>query len=160
MPNESLFKRIFAFIFAKLLKINSSAQKVALGFGLGVFSGILPGTGPLFAIFLAFVFKANRAAAVLASILTNTWFSIATFVLAIKVGSVILNLHWQKVQQKAGLLFKDASLAKFLKFSFFDVLLPIFIGYLAIGVILGLVSYLIILLIMRRYPHGNKTIHQ
>lgn len=154
-----MFKKIIDFLFVKLFKINDSAQKIALGLGLGVFSGILPGTGPVAALFLAFIFRANRIAALLGSILTNTWFSLITFILAIKVGSAILKLNWQQVEQKTRLLSKDFGLVKFFKLSFFDVFLPIFLGYIAIGLILGLVSYLIALLVIRKNFLRSKTIH-
>ena len=110
-----MLKKIITFLFAKLFKINDSAQKIAFGVGLGVFSGLLPGIGPVAALFLAFIFRANRAAALLGSILTNTWLSFLTFILAIKVGSAILKLSCQQVQQKAQLLIRDFSLVKFFK---------------------------------------------
>ena len=150
MPKESVFKRVFHFIFAKLFIINDSAEKIALGVGLGVFSGLMPGTGPAAALFLAFIFQANRAAALLGSILTNTWLSIITFILAIKVGSIVLSRHWQEVYQKAHGLIRDFHWISFFKLSFLDVLLPVIIGYLIIGLFLGLISYLIVLLIIRK----------
>ena len=75
-----MLKKIPGFIFDKLFKINDSAEKIALGVGLEVFSGLMPGTGPTAALFLAFIFRANRAAALLGSMLTNTWLSVVTFI--------------------------------------------------------------------------------
>lgn len=159
MAEESGFKKIVNFIFFRLFKINDSAQKIALGVGLGVFSGLMPGTGPVAAIFLAFIFRANRAAALFGSLLTNTWLSLVTFILAIKAGSVILKMDWHKVQQKAQILAQDFSWFKFFKLSFFEVLLPVVTGYLVIGLILGALCYLITFLIIRRNFYGSKTIH-
>jgi len=154
-----MFKKVINFIYIKLFKINDSATKIALGVGLGVFAGLIPGTGPAAAVFLALIFKANRAAALLGSLLTNTWLSVVTFVLAIKTGSVILRLNWQQVHQKTQVLISDFSWAKFFKLSFLDVLLPVVAGYMVIGFILGPASYLITLLIIKRSFHGNKEIH-
>ena len=151
------FKKIINFIFAKFFQINDSAHKIALGVGLGVFSGLLPGTGPAAALFLAFVFRANRAAALLSSLLTNTWLSLVTFILAIKLGSVILKASWKEVYQKAGGLINDFHWVKFFKLSFAEVLVPVITGYLIMGLFLGLVSYLLTLFLIRRYPHGSKT---
>ena len=89
---------LFNLFYERLFKINDSPQKIALGLGLGVFAGILPGTGPLAALFLAFIFRANRASALLGSLATNTWISFVTFVLAIKIGSAILEVSWLDVQ--------------------------------------------------------------
>jgi hypothetical protein len=152
-----MLKKITNFIVAKLFKINDSAQKIALGVGLGVFSGLIPGTGPAAALFLAFIFRANRAAALLGSILTNTWLSLVTFIFAVKVGSVVLSRHWQEVYQKAQGLIRDFHWGNFLKLSFLDVVLPVIIGYLIIGLFLGLVSYLVVLLIARKSFHKRKT---
>lgn len=157
-----MFKKIISFVFARLaalFKINDSAQKIALGAGLGVFSGLMPGTGPVAALFLAFVFRANRAAALLGSIFTNTWLSLATFILAIKLGSVILKLRWEEVYQQAQGLIRDFHWAKFFKLSFSGALLPVIIGYIIIGLSLGAISYLATLLILRRNFDGRKTIH-
>lgn len=159
MPEESKFKKIINFLFAKLFKINDTAEKIALGVGLGVFSGLMPGTGPVAALFLAFIFKANRAAALLGSLLTNTWLSFVTFILAIKLGSVILSRDWQQVQYKAQSLVRDFTWARFFKLSFLDVLLPLIVGYLIIGLVLGVFGYLITLLLIRRNSHGSKTVH-
>ncbi len=152
MVKESGLKKIISFSFAKLFKINDSPQKIALGVGLGVFSGLMPGSGPAAALFLAFVFRANRAAALLVSIFTNTWLSVVTFILAIKIGSMVLNRHWQEVYQKAQGLIYDFHWVKFFKLSFLEVVLPVMIGYLIIGLCLGLVSYLVVLLIIKKKP--------
>ena len=156
MRKEPLFKKIVSFIFSKLFKINDSAQKIALGVGLGVFTGLMPGTGPAAALFLAFIFKANRAAALCGSILTNTWLSLVTFILAIKVGSAILKLHWQEVYQKGVTLIQDFHWAKFFKLSFLEVLLPVILGYLIIGICLGVVSYFIVLSIIKKNPYLTR----
>lgn len=135
-----MFKKTINFIISELFKINDTPQKIALGVGLGVFTGLLPGTGPIAALFLAFIFKANRAAALLGSLLTNTWLSLVFFALAIQAGNVILSFSGQKAQWP-------------------KVLLPAIIGYLIIGLILSILSYIITLLIIRRNFHGSKTTH-
>lgn len=149
MPEGLVFKKFITVIFSKLFKINDSPRKVALGVGLGVFSGLMPGTGPVAALFLAFIFRANRAAALLGSLLTNTWLSLVTFILAVKAGSLVLGLHWQDVDRKMQGLLHDFSWAKFFKLSFLDVLLPVITGYLIIGLLLATASYLLTLSIIK-----------
>ncbi|PIR13657.1 MAG: hypothetical protein COV50_05635, partial [Flavobacteriales bacterium CG11_big_fil_rev_8_21_14_0_20_35_7] len=63
--------------------MNDTPQRIALGLGLGSALGMLPGTGPLAALFLAVVFKVNRASAFLGSLATNIWLSLVTFLLAL-----------------------------------------------------------------------------
>ncbi|PIQ87921.1 MAG: hypothetical protein COV73_01565 [Candidatus Omnitrophica bacterium CG11_big_fil_rev_8_21_14_0_20_43_6] len=154
-----MLAKLIHFVFSKLFKINDSPEKIALGVGLGVFAGLIPGTGPAAALFLAFIFRANRAAALFGGLITNTWLSVVTFILAIKVGSVILKMNWQAVQAQVQELLKNSGWAGLFQFSFFKVLLPVILGYLVIGLILGLLSYSLTLLIIRRNFYGNKTAH-
>ena len=137
----------------RLRRLLDSKIAIALGVGLGVFSGLMPGTGPAAALFLAFIFRANRAAALLGSILTNTWLSVVTFILAVKAGSMVLGRHWQEVYQKAQSLIRDFHWVSFFKLSLLDVVFPLVIGYLIIGLFLGLLSYLVVLMIIKRTIH-------
>ncbi len=157
MRKDNLLKKILGFFLEKLFKINDSPQKIAAGVALGVFSGILPGTGPAAALFLAFIFKANRAAALFAAILTNTWLSLLTFILAIKVGSAILKINWMQVKRDAEGAISGFHWIGLFKVSFLKVIFPLFIGYLAIGIAAGLLSYLVTLFIIRRHLDGHKT---
>lgn len=143
--------------YFKLIRTNDSAQKIALGFGLGVFLGVIPGTGILAALFLAFVFKLNRISALLGSLLTNTWISIATFLLSIKLGSVIMKLDWQEVRRQLAQSFDEFRLADLLNSSFLKIILPVLVGYFIISLILGIVAYLIVLLIVRIIRHESKS---
>ncbi|MDD5725362.1 MAG: DUF2062 domain-containing protein [Candidatus Omnitrophica bacterium] len=155
MFGKNVLTRSGRYLIDKLIKINDTPQKISLGVALGVFAGFLPGTGPAAALFLAFIFKANRAAAFLGGLLTNTWLSIITFVLAIKVGSVILNTDWRNVQYQVRSLFHDFTWANLFKLSVIEVILPVALGYLIIGIFLGTVSYFISLAIIRRNFHGD-----
>lgn len=127
-------KRFFRLIYLKLFRINDTPGKVALGAGLGVFSGILPGTGPLAAICLAIILRANRAAALLGSLITNTWLSFLIFLPAVKAGSFLLGAQWQQIHGE--------SLRG-------KVILPAIVGYLIMGFILGAVTYVITLAAIR-----------
>ena len=135
-------------MFDKLFKINDTPQKIALGFGLGMFAGILPGTGPVAAIFLAVIFRANRASALLGSLLTNTWLSVVTFLLSIKLGSAILGLNWHNVRQEWFAFFKGFHWSALFKLSILKAILPVVIGYILVAFCFGLLAYLISLIII------------
>ncbi len=145
-----MFRKIIDFIVFELFRIDDSDQKIALGVGLGVFLGFIPGTGPAAALFLSVLFKINRAAALFGSMLTNTWLSLLTFVFAIKAGSVVLGRHWQDVYRNAHGLIADFHWSGFFKLSFLDVILPILVGYLIIGLFIGLSAYIVTLLLIRK----------
>ncbi|MDO8662702.1 MAG: DUF2062 domain-containing protein [Candidatus Omnitrophota bacterium] len=142
--------RIKDFLYQKLFIINDTPQKIAAGFGIGVFAGILPGAGPLAALFLAFVFRVNRASALAGSILTNTWLSLVTFLLAIKTGSAIFKVSWQGLKNDWSLLLTNWHWQNLFSVSLLKIILPVICGYLVISLILGLISYAALLLILKR----------
>lgn len=144
-------------IYAKFFLINDTAHKIALGLGLGVVAGIMPGLGPVAALFLAFIFRANRAAAVLASLLTNTWLSIITFLLSIKAGSAIMNTAWKDVYEESLLFLKNFQWQNLFKESVFKIALPLLAGYLVVSLSLGLIVYLAALVIIKGIKHARKS---
>ncbi len=134
--------------FQKLFLINDTPQKIALGVGLGVFTGIMPGMGPLIALFLAFIFRANRASAVIGSLVTNTWLSIITFILSIKIGSAIMDIEWRAIYYQWIGLLKDFHWQNLFKASLLKTILPIAFGYLILGLIAGVIVYIASLIIL------------
>jgi len=143
-------QRFLRSVYEQIFKINDSPQRVAAGFGLGVFLGIFPGTGPIASLFLAWVFKLNRASALLGCILTNSWISLVTFILSIKLGSVILKVNWREVYDESFSYIKDFKLFSLFKLSILEVVFPVILGYVILGLLFGLVAYIIALLIVRR----------
>ena len=146
-------KRFLKSIYTKLFKINDTPQKVSLGFGLGTFSGIMPGMGPLAALFLAFILRANRASALLGSLLTNTWLSFVTFIFSFKIGSAVLGVKYEDVRTAWLLFVKDFRILDLFKASILKIALPIMLGYLVIGIFCGLTAYLITLAILTLTKH-------
>jgi uncharacterized protein (DUF2062 family) len=136
-------------ILSAICRINDGSQKIALGFGLGVLSGIFPGSGALVAVFLSFILRANYVSALLGSLLTNTWLSVVTFLLAIKVGAVIMGVNWQDAQRQWYLFLSHFQWANLIKISVLKLVLPVFMGYLSIAFFAGLLSYLIVLVILK-----------
>jgi len=129
MKNEKINKLI-----QHLVGISDTPQKKALGFGVGVFLGILPGTGPIAAFVTASFLHLNRASALLGSLLTNTWLSFVTFIAAVKIGSYLLRVDWQQSLQywRSG-----------------KIILPVILGYLIIALFAGLIGYLTALIAIK-----------
>jgi hypothetical protein len=149
--------RFLKLIYLKLFRINDTPQKIALGLGLGVFLGILPGTGPLAALFMAFVLRVNRAGALLGSLLTNTWLSIVTFLLSIKIGSAILKNDWQEVHNRWLSFLKEFRWPVLFKISILKIILPVIVGYFVVAFCLGFLVYLIALIAITQIRHENKN---
>ncbi len=149
-------KRLLRFLYEKLFLIHDTPQKISLGFAIGVFSGVTPGIGPLTALFLAFLLRANRASALVGTLFTNTWLSLVIFVLSIKAGSVILGVEWQAVYQKWLELLKDFRFSRLFEASVVDILLPIAVGYLVSALCFGFVAYIVARAILLFTRHESK----
>ena len=143
-------------LYNKLFLINDTPQKIAIGFGLGVFSGIIPGTGPIAALTLALIFKVNRASALIGSLLTNTWFSIVTFLLSIKLGSAMVGLDWHIVKEGWMAFINHPNWPDLLKIPVLRLILPAVIGYFIIALGSGILAYLISLLALKIKGRFNK----
>ncbi len=146
---RGIFVKAKNFLYEKLFKINDTPQRVALGFGIGVFTGVLPGAGPLAALFLAFVFRANRASSLLASLLTNTWLSFAIFLLAIKTGSAIFRISWASLKSDWALAISHWHWQDLFSLPVLKIILPVLVGYLVISLSLGIISYIIALILLK-----------
>ncbi|OGX27923.1 MAG: hypothetical protein A2787_00575 [Omnitrophica WOR_2 bacterium RIFCSPHIGHO2_01_FULL_48_9] len=147
-------------LYEKLVKINDTPQKIALGFGLGVFAGILPGTGPVASLVLAVIFRVNRVAALTGSLLTNTWLSFVTFLFAVKVGSWVTGAQWSEVQESVKTLWQDFRWENLFDVSVMRIFYPLIVGYVLIGLTLGLVTYFLALTVVtarrKRINPGNR----
>jgi uncharacterized protein (DUF2062 family) len=148
--------RALRLIYLKLFRVNDTPNKIALGFGIGVFSGIMPGIGPLAALFLASLIRVNKASALLGSLLTNTWLSIIIFAFSVKIGSSLMGLNWQEVNKAWKVFLEHFHVLDLLKISILEMILPVIIGYIIVGLCSSLVIYLVILIILKRL---NKYRH-
>jgi len=143
-------KRFVRLIYLKLFRINDSPLKVALGFGLGVFVGVMPGMGPIMALLLAFLFRVNRASALLGSILFNTWFSLMALVFAIKMGSMATGLSYDDLYRGWEGLIKNFQWEKLFEASVYNILIPIGTGYLIISLIFASLGTVAVYLITQQ----------
>lgn len=148
-------KSIFNLLYTKLFKLNDSPQKIALGLGLGVFTGILPGAGVLASLFLAALLRANRASALLGCLLTNTWLSFVTLLLAIKLGSKLFGISWQQLYQHWVAFLKGFTWSGLFKLSILEIILPVIAGYFLLAFCFGLLVYLTALLTLSFFNARN-----
>jgi uncharacterized protein (DUF2062 family) len=143
-------KRLTKAVYLKLFRINDSPLKISLGFGLGVFTGVMPGIGPVVALFLAFLFRVNRASALLGSILFNTWAGLIALLSAAKIGSAVMGLNYGDVYDGWNGLIKNFKWEKLFEASVYDVLISIGIGYLIISLMFAAVAAVIVHMIAQR----------
>lgn len=138
--------RFFKAVYLKLFRINDTPQRIALGLGIGVFCGVLPGLGPIAALALAFFLRVNRASALLGSVLTNTWMSIPVFLVSLKAGAAITGVRYQELQSSWELLIKDFRWTLLFDVSIRNLLWPILLGYAVISLGIGIITYAVALI--------------
>ncbi len=90
-------KRRLRLLYLKILRIDDPPEKIARGAAIGVMMGILPtfGLGIVLSLILAFILRANKAAAVLGSLIMNPITTTFFWTLSAFVGSVIF---WEDTQ--------------------------------------------------------------
>jgi len=135
-------------LYVKLVRLNDTPPRIAIGFGLGVFIGNMPGIGPIAALVTATIVRVNKVAAVLGAVLVNTWFGLITFVPGVKIGCALMGKEWHQIYESWKVIIKNKDILSFFKVSALDVLIPVFLGQLMISLILGFVAWGIVLFIL------------
>lgn len=150
MPEKNKLLRLIRYLYNKFILLNDSPQRIAIGFGLGVFLGMLPGTGPIASLAMAALLRVNKAAALAGSLLTNTWLSLVSLFFSVKIGAWIFGLKPQELFNQ----WQD-----FIRHPQWNpgLILPVFAGYLAISLALGIAAFCLIfsLLKLRDLPQPH-----
>ncbi|MBI5893335.1 MAG: DUF2062 domain-containing protein [Deltaproteobacteria bacterium] len=93
-PRLTKIKRWLKLHYYKVMRIDDPPDRIARGVAIGVFMGIFPtfGLGIILSIISAYILKANRAAAVIGSLIMNPLTTPFFWTLSSAVGAIIL---WQ-----------------------------------------------------------------
>lgn len=96
-------RRIFRFIYLRLIRVGGDPAHVGLGFALGVFLGIFPtfGLGIPAALLVASALRWNRPAAVLGSLVMNPITTPFFWSISGTVGAMIFHADPRKVMHSA-----------------------------------------------------------
>jgi hypothetical protein len=133
----------------KFFLINDTPHKIAAGFALGVFLGIIPGEGVITTLLLASLFGLNRLAAASGVLATNMWSTFVVLPLAAQVGAWVFGESYQHLveQFQAG---HHLGYKFFLsKYIFFEIALPLAAGFLIVALAIALLSYIAIWFLMK-----------
>jgi uncharacterized protein (DUF2062 family) len=142
MKSKLSLRRLIRFIYLKLFRIHDSPQRISLGLGVGVFLGIIPGSGPIASLVVAAFLRLNRASALLGSLLTNTWLSVVTFAISVKIGALLTATNLQTLKDNWAFFMADFRWQRLLELATLKIVFPVFIGYLAVSFCIGLAVYL------------------
>lgn len=151
------FKSWLNALYDELTAVNETPHRVALSFALGVFLGILPFTGILAAISLAWFFRLNKAAAILGSAITNTWLGLLVLGAAIKLGAMITGAKFDLIKGQVDALFRNFSFDALFHSDILSLFICISFGYLIIGLGFALLGYILAILVLHWQRKNIKT---
>ena len=153
----NLLKKWFKSVYHQLVEISDTPQRKALGLGLGVFLGIFPGMGPIASVVLAALLKVNKAAALLGSVLTNTWMSLVTLTLAVQLGSWLSKTDVTALKESWETATKSFSWSILKDVSLWKTLGAVGLGFLIISLTFALLVYLVAVFILQN-QHSKQTV--
>jgi hypothetical protein len=133
----------------KFFLINDTPHKIAAGFALGVFLGIIPGEGVTATLVLAYLFGLNRLAAASGVLVTNMWTTFIVLPLAAQIGAWVFGESYQHLveQFQAG---HHLGYKFFLsKYIFFEIALPLAAGFIIVALIISLLAYALVWFLMK-----------
>ena len=132
----------------KIIHLNDSPHRVASGFALGVFFGIVPGVGPIASTAVALMLRVNVAAAVTASLVTKTGLRIIAWVLSLKIGSFVTGVDAGELTVQGQQLIQNFRWSKLWDVEIIKILKPLLIGNLIVASVISLVVYLVVFKIL------------
>jgi uncharacterized protein (DUF2062 family) len=140
--------------FRKFFLINDTPQKIATGFALGVFLGIIPGEGVTATIILSSLFGLNRLAATSGALATNMWSTVVILPFAAKIGTLISGENYQSLVEQFHTSHHLGYKFFLSKYVFFEIALPLATGFILIALAFALFSYIAVWFLIknRRMP--------
>lgn len=127
-----------------LARMRAHPERIARGFAVGLFIGMLPGAGVLAALALAFLLRLHKPAVTLGALVNNPWttpfFYLAAYQLGKRLTGFESNLAWNGWHSWQDAAWWTALLR---------MLRPTLLGTVLIGAALALVGYAVVYLLLR-----------
>ncbi|EKE19824.1 MAG: hypothetical protein ACD_8C00101G0017 [uncultured bacterium] len=135
--------------FSHFFTLDDSAHNIAGGFALGVFLGTLPGLGILAMLFALSIFKLNRTSAVIGVLATNTWGTIVALPFATVIGGFLFGQSSVHLSQEFQATYQLGFKYFLSKVIFFDLAVPLIVGFVISAGAIALLFYCIIFYLLR-----------
>lgn len=155
-----------------VLHLDDAPWKIALGLALGVFISCTPlyGLHTLLALLVAFALRLNKVATITGAWLNLPWFAPFVYGISLKVGEFVLSggqefeaLRGRDLVELARMIRPDLSLAHLRDWFLYssELLLtaskPLFVGTTVVGIVAGLVTYVLALAAVRELRRPDQT---
>jgi uncharacterized protein (DUF2062 family) len=142
--------RLAKLIYVNLVRIDATPHQVATGFAVGVVLGIIPsfGFGGLVAVLLSLVFRINKAAAILGSLIMNPITTVPFWTVSAFLGGLITGADYRIILTAArtGEIFRSLSYSTYVYMA----------GNLTLAAALAVLSYGVVWTAMSRYKRLKK----
>ncbi len=134
--------------FRSIFYVKDTPHRIALAFALGVIMGISPflGLHTIGAFFLAWLFGLNRLVAFVGVCLNNPWTIVPIYSFCIWVGAKLIGMK----QILPEVDWKNVTLMYMIN-KLTPLIMPFFVGTIAVGIVVGIISYFIIQIMVIRY---------
>ncbi|RLE08284.1 hypothetical protein DRZ78_01345 [Candidatus Aerophobetes bacterium] len=132
----------------KMMRIDDSPQKIARGFAIGVFWGVLPtfGLAIVFSLPTAVLLRANKIASILGTFVSNPLTTPFVYAFSYKIG------QWVLGHSSSAFSWKFINIEELLNIS-----KSLLIGSVIFSLILSLVTYLLVLMIVSNYRRRKHS---
>src|SRR3712207_71708 len=148
------WRRRLQYYYWRLVRMQGSPEVLARGIACGVFAGLFPffGSQTLLALGLAIIFRGNKILAAVGPWISNPFTSVPIYAFNFHIGTWLLNdrsspdlslTSWQDIKE-LGL----------------EIIWPLFVGCVSVGLICAIVSYFLGLWLIRRIRKSQKARHR
>lgn len=148
------FKRRLKYYYWRIVRLRGKPEALARGLACGVFAGFFPffGSQTLLAVLLAVILRGNKILAAVGPWISNPFTSVPIYAFNFHIGKRLLNDHsssdlslqsWQDVKELG-----------------IEIIWPLFVGCVAVGLIGGICSYFLGLWLIRRARASYNARHR
>lgn len=137
--------------FAHFFTLDDTPHNIAGGTTLGIFLGILPGEGLATTLIFASLFKLNKASATMGVLATNMWGTIIALPLATIIGGFLFGQNPAHLSAEFDRTYHLGFKFFLSKAIFFDLALPLIVGFLVVSLSVALLFYLAILISLKYF---------
>lgn len=148
--SKNSFRRSLKYFYWRLVRLQGRPESLARGLACGVFAGLFPfaGSQTLLALLLAFLFRGNKILATVGPWISNPFTSVPIYLFNFEVGKWLLHdstktevsfESWQEVMKLGS-----------------EIVLPLFVGCVAVGFVCAIFSYFFGLWLIRRVHASSQ----
>ncbi len=149
-------RRRLKYYYWRLVRLRGRPEVLARGIACGVFAGLFPffGSQTVLALLLAFIFRGNKILAAVGPWISNPFTSVPIYAFNFYIGKWLLN-----DRSKTDIDFSIQSWQELMKLGS-EIILPLFVGCVSVGLVCAIASYFLGLWLIRRVRASQQSRHR